>query len=732
MEAGRQAGQEPDNEAAGSAGSAGTANPVNPAMAVNPSRPTMPTMPRDSGTLQNSAGKSQGFFVKFRDKVLHRFDAVPLSTKLVACTLVLLMVGTFGISLTIRQLVGSYLLGKTDEQLRDQAQLVYSNVDLLSQRDNDEASVGPNDYFMQIRDVNDNIVSTPLVPVLRNGIIAEPVLPANGSKGKVQLGKPFTTSSKVRTVSGGLKSDNPALQTAQAPWRVLALEGRERGPDGSSVVKLTVYIGVSLGDQYDIIKTLTQYSVLVSIVIVLFGAIAATIIIQRTLLPLKRIEKTAAKIAAGDLSQRVPTMPENTEVGSLAASLNAMLGRIEQGFREQQESTEKMKRFVSDASHELRTPLATIHGYSELYSMQRDLPGALKRADESIEHIEASSSRMTLLVEDLLSLARLDEGRGIDITQEVKLEGLLGDAADDLHALDPKRGIRRGSMALEHGQVGPARLSFTQGDLPHITLHGDGSRLRQVITNIVGNIHRYTASDSPVEIGMGAMPASISPTDLEHLPSTERSLHQFLDAVEVGQSMRVGMNYAVFSFMDHGPGVPTERQAQIFERFYTADPSRARQKGGTGLGMSIAQSVVRAHHGLIAASNTPGGGLTLTVILPIAPVEPPLPDEIRDGANGEKHGKSGRGGRGGRGGRSGRNNHAGRAGRTGRGGRSRKADRSDKAGKAAKATKDDNAGSADNADTSNKTDKTARKKRRPRREREKKARPPRKQFGDKG
>lgn len=708
MEPDRQAAPSPDNRTANSAGSkdligsVAASNPVRSAMPIDSSDSATSTTSRGSGNRHNSAGKPEGFFAKLKDNVLHRFDAVPLSTKLVACTLVLLMVGTFGISLTIRQLVGSYLLGKTDEQLRDQAQLVYSNVDLLSQRDNDEASVGPNDYFMQIRDVNDNIVSTPLVPVLRNGIIAEPVLPANGTKGKVQLGKPFTTNSKVRTVSGGFKTDSRALQTAQAPWRVLALEGRERGPDGTSVVKLVVYIGVSLGDQYDIIKTLTQYSILVSIIIVLFGAIAATIIIQRTLLPLKRIEKTAAKIAAGDLAQRVPTMPENTEVGSLAASLNAMLGRIEQGFREQQESTEKMKRFVSDASHELRTPLATIHGYSELYSMQRDLPGALKRADESIEHIEASSSRMTLLVEDLLSLARLDEGRGIDITQDVKLESLLGDAADDLHALDPERSIRRGTMALEHGQVGPARLSFTQGDLPHVALRGDGSRLRQVITNIVGNIHRYTASDSPVEIGLGAMPASINPDVLEHMPSTEQSLHRFLDAVEVGQSMRIGVNYAVFSFMDHGPGVPAERQSQIFERFYTADPSRARQKGGTGLGMSIAQSVVRAHHGLISASNTPGGGLTLTVILPIAPVEPSSPASGQRGVNGIAHGKSGK---------SSRNGRSGRAGRTGRGGRPRKTGKSDKNSKVVK------------AENTEKVDTAVRKKRRLGFEREKKAKP---------
>ncbi|WEV42733.1 HAMP domain-containing sensor histidine kinase [Bifidobacterium sp. ESL0682] len=558
-----------------------------------------------------------------RKRCLTRLDAVPLSTKLVACTLVLLMVGTFGISLTIRQLVSSYLVQKTDTQLRDQAQLVYSNVDLLSSKDENE-NVGPNEYFMQLRDTNNNIVSTPLVPVLRNSILSEPELPANGSMGDVKFDKPFTASAKVRVLSPTARADKRTMQVAQAPWRVLALEGRERGPDGTSEVKMTVYIGVSMADQIDIINTLTQYSIFVSIIIVLLGAVVATLIIQRTLLPLKRIEKTAAKIAAGDLSQRVPTAPENTEVGSLAASLNAMLARIESSFREQEETTEKMKQFVSDASHELRTPLATIHGYSELYHMQRDLPGALERADESIDHIEASSQRMTVLVEDLLSLARLDEGRGIDMTQQVNLTQQLKDAVDDLHALDSQRGIRRGRLELNAKDgSNPAYLEFKEGEFPDVTLTGDGSRLRQVITNIVGNIHRYTPSDSPVEVGLAIMPASISPESLQRMPADTQSLRYFLEAVEVGQSMQMGMNYAVFSFIDHGPGVSADRQSQIFERFYTADPSRARQKGGTGLGMSIAQSVVRAHHGFIDATTTRhGGGLTLTVILPVAPVEP--------------------------------------------------------------------------------------------------------------
>lgn len=611
-----------------SAGSQGSRNTVtdNPAATDGTQQPDVLQGP---GSRPPTGSKPSRFpaFTRMRKRWLGRLDAVPLSTKLVACTLVLLMVGTFGISLTIRQLVSSYLVEKTDTQLRDQAQLVYSNVDLLSRKDENE-NVGPNEYFMQWRDSKSNIIiRTPLVPVLRNSVVSEPELPANGSMGDVEYDKPFTAAAKVRELDSSVKTDKRTMQVAQAPWRVLALEGRERGPDGTSTVKMTVYIGISMADQIDIISTLTQYSIFVSIIIVLLGAVVATLIIQRTLLPLKRIEKTAAKIAAGDLTQRVPPAPENTEVGSLAASLNAMLARIESSFREQQETTDKMKQFVSDASHELRTPLATIHGYSELYHMQRDLPGALERADESIDHIEASSQRMTVLVEDLLSLARLDEGRGIDMTQQVDLSQQLKDAVDDLHALDNNRLIRRGSLELNAKDGNkPSHLVFREGEFPVVRLTGDASRLRQVITNIVGNIHRYTPSDSPVEVGLAILPASISPESLQRMPPNPQSLRYFLEAVEVGQSMQMGMNYAVFSFMDHGPGVPADRQSQIFERFYTADPSRARQKGGTGLGMSIAQSVVRAHHGFIDATTTAnGGGLTLTVILPIGPLEPQAP-----------------------------------------------------------------------------------------------------------
>lgn len=594
----------------------------------------------DPQNTQKNGGQPRPQRVPWHRRIGRKVQAIPLSTKLVTCIIVLLTIGTIGISFSIRTLVGNYLLQKTDTQLVNQAQMIFNSMDSLDSTTSEDGRSLVNTYYVEVRDSEYKRTGAGSVPMLREGVVSEPSLPSDGSIDGVTLGEPFTTQAVVHVTTSRVP-DHAIMQAAQSPWRVVALPWSEKTKTGQVKDSGVVFIGLSLSDQIDTSNTLTRFCAMVGIAVVLIGAILGTIVVQSTLAPLKRIEKTAAKIAAGDLSQRVPDLPENTEVGSLSMSLNTMLTRIEESFHAQEETTEKMKRFVSDASHELRTPLAAIHGYAELYKMQRDMPGTLERADESIEHIEASSARMTVLVEDLLSLARLDEGRGIDITQQVKLTSVVNDAADDLHALDPDRGITCGQVVLQAGSdmEHPSRLAFQPGTMPDITLTGDASRLRQVVTNIVGNIHRYTPADSPVEVSMGVLPASISPESLSRMPSNEQSLHHFIEAIEVGQSMQVGMNYAIVRFSDHGPGVPADARSKIFERFYTADPSRARQKGGTGLGMAIAQSVVKAHHGFICASGSDGTGLTLTVVLPVAPVEPRPLTQTSDERKVDKRGR---------------------------------------------------------------------------------------------
>lgn len=594
----------------------------------------------DPQNTQKNGGQPRPQRVPWHRRIGRKVQAIPLSTKLVTCIIVLLTIGTIGISFSIRTLVGNYLLQKTDTQLVNQAQMIFNSMDSLDSTTSEDGRSLVNTYYVEVRDSEYKRTGAGSVPMLREGVVSEPSLPSDGSIDGVTLGEPFTTQAVVHVTTSRVP-DHAIMQAAQSPWRVVALPWSEKTKTGQVKDSGVVFIGLSLSDQIDTSNTLTRFCAMVGIAVVLIGAILGTIVVQSTLAPLKRIEKTAAKIAAGDLSQRVPDLPENTEVGSLSMSLNTMLTRIEESFHAQEETTEKMKRFVSDASHELRTPLAAIHGYAELYKMQRDMPGALERADESIEHIEASSARMTVLVEDLLSLARLDEGRGIDITQQVKLTSVVNDAADDLHALDPDRGITCGQVVLQAGSdmEHPSRLAFQPGTMPDITLTGDASRLRQVVTNIVGNIHRYTPADSPVEVSMGVLPASISPESLSRMPSNEQSLHHFIEAIEVGQSMQVGMNYAIVRFSDHGPGVPADARSKIFERFYTADLSRAQQKGGTGLGMAIAQSVVKAHHGFICASGSDGTGLTLTVVLPVAPVEPRPLTQTSDERKVDKRGR---------------------------------------------------------------------------------------------
>ena len=565
--------------------------------------------------------------------LMRHLDAVSLSTKLVSIILVLLLVSGGVIAFAVRQLVSAYIIDKTDTQLTNQAGLVINNIDQLQRTDN-SSTLNGNMYFVQFRDADYNIESTPLVPKLQGSVASVPKLPASGSLDGIQFGRPFTTDAQVQVGNGSVSRSS--LKMAMSPWRVVALQYTVKDPDSGGVVRGVALIGLSLHDMQDTLGIITKYFLVVGIATIVFATVMATIAVDRTLLPLKRIEKTAAKIANGDLSQRVPSAPENTEVGSLSASLNQMLARIEQSFREQQETTDKMKRFVSDASHELRTPLAAIHGYAELYKMQRDYPGALERADESIDRIEKSSTRMAALVEDLLSLARMDEGRGIDLNQKVKLNGIIADSAEDLHALDPERVIRLGSVTVTGSETPlvaadgtapePARLEFTEGKLEPILTQGDPARLRQVITNIVGNIHRYTSSDSPVEMGVSVLTASLPHVDLGKMPSTDVSLDQFIQAVQVAASTGSGQRFAVMRVIDHGPGMAPQSRQMIFERFYTADPSRAREKGGTGLGMAIAQSAVKAHHGLICASETDGGGLTFTVIIPIVEVEPTSSD----------------------------------------------------------------------------------------------------------
>ncbi|MFL4473664.1 ATP-binding protein [Paeniglutamicibacter sp. MACA_103] len=304
-------------------------------------------------------------------------------------------------------------------------------------------------------------------------------------------------------------------------------------------------------------------------------------ITTRALLPLLRVERTAAAIAAGDLSRRVEDYPPETEVGRLSRSLNAMLAHIEHAFRGRAASERKMRRFIQDASHELRTPLVTIQGYSEFYR-QGGLndPEALRTA---MGRIEAESKRMAQLVEDLLTLARLDEQRPLE-RKPVDLLLLAGDAAEDTRVNAVDRRVRL--IGLDGGAPQPAPTS------------GDEARLRQIVANLMTNALRYTPEGSDIEIAVGVKPV--------------------ID----------GRSDAVLEIRDHGPGISEDDAGRVFERFYRADSSRQRETGGTGLGLAIVAAIAAQHDGSIRLSDTPGGGATLSIHLPyVAPEEDPEDDE---------------------------------------------------------------------------------------------------------
>ncbi len=293
-------------------------------------------------------------------------------------------------------------------------------------------------------------------------------------------------------------------------------------------------------------------------------AVGASWLVRLGLRPLDRIGRTANEIAAGDLSRRVSPASDRTEVGRLGLALNAMLARLEQAFADKTSSEERLRRFLADASHELRTPLASIRGYAELFRM-----GAASDAHDielAMRRIEEESSRMGTLVEDLLTLARLDETpaprRG-----DADVSALAADAVADARAMAPERGIS---------------LQATSGTI----VAGDPDQLRQVLANLLRNALVHTPRASPVEV-----------------------------------TVRREGELAMLEVRDHGPGLPAAG-ADLFERFWRSERGRERGHAGAGLGLAITRAIVEAHGGSITAAQAEGGGALFTVRLPLAERSP--------------------------------------------------------------------------------------------------------------
>ena len=422
-------------------------------------------------------------------------------------------------------------------------------------------------------------------------------------------------------------------------WRVYALnkELTQTTPDGTTeTIDATIVTGTNLAVTTALIGRFSGIFLGFGVSVVVLGAALTRLLVTSTFSPLRDVEATAARFADGDFSQRLDSTTPNTEVGRLNRSLNSMLSRIDSAFDDRARTIDQMRRFVGDASHELRTPLVSLRGYAELYRM-----GALTKPEDvaqAMDRIEKEAIRMGVLVQDLLALARLDESKPLELGP-VDLVTIARDSALDTMASNPDRDIavvvREPVVAtldeeagvdpaapdsvpetpLDPGATGPvsfagatlARLRSlraratraadeaaagssdgTSGHAPQApaVVLGEENKLRQVVTNLMGNAMRFTEHDSPIELVVQSDP---------------------------------GRGVATIDIVDHGEGIPPQIREKIFQRFWRADSSRTRDTGGSGLGLAIVSGIVAAHQGDVDVFDTPGGGATFRVALPLFP-----------------------------------------------------------------------------------------------------------------
>ncbi len=392
-----------------------------------------------------------------------------------------------------------------------------------------------------------------------------------------------------QTTAAVMESDNTvtALSDDQIAQLVQPDEGFVVSIDGVGTFRIdgrntpagAVLVGISR-DQVaaNIGRMLTTIGLLTAGGLILL-ALATAWTIRAGLAPLRAVADTAERVAALPLdrgevtiAERVPAAQADprTEMGRVGEALNTLLDHVDDSLAARQRNEERMRAFVADASHELRTPLASIRGYSELSLRalsKNHEPETIDTTESSLERIQAQSLRMTTLVEDLLLLARLDEGQEL-VYGTVDLTRLAVEAVGDARAAGP-----------DHDWV------LEVADEP-VQIAGDTGRLHQVVANLLANARTHTPEGTTVTVAVSRQ----------------------------GDS-------AVLTVHDDGPGIDPHLRDELFERFSRADRSRARQTGGTGLGLSIARAIVDAHGGTISVASVPGD-TTFEVRLPARPADP--------------------------------------------------------------------------------------------------------------
>ncbi len=401
--------------------------------------------------------------------------------------------------------------------------------------------------YVEVRSASGAVVGPTVPAYQRGGEHASPALP-----------KTITGFTKDAQGQSSLLFTAPSAQAGGAPFRVLAVQRL----DGDTLI-----LGISLADTNSTLHRLLLIEIAVALGALLTAALVGWWLVQVGLRPLRDVEDTAEAIAEGKLTERVPGDNERTEVGRLARTVNLMLNRIESAFaqrdrteHELRRSEERLRRFVADASHELRTPVAAVSAYAELFER-----GASTRPEDLhrvVTGIRTETDRMSRLVSDLLLLARLDEGRPMELTR-VELVSLAAESVQTAEA------------------VGPQWPVTLRAERP-VEVLADASQLRQVLDNLLGNVRSHTPQGT----------ATIVSVDEEE-------------------------GDAVVRVADQGPGISDEDRARIFERFYRADPSRSRSNGGSGLGLSIVAALVKAHGGRVGLDDA-DVGTTIAVHLPLA------------------------------------------------------------------------------------------------------------------
>lgn len=357
--------------------------------------------------------------------------------------------------------------------------------------------------------------------------------------------------------------DDAALATNDPrPFTVDAVEGSQHFRVSATALPNgigTLLVAVPM-TEFD--KTMDRLQLVGLIATVGVLAVLGTVafwLVKLGLKPLDEFAATAASVTAGDMSQRMPVASKNTEIGRLGLAMNEMLDDLHDSFQRRDRSEQQLRRFLADASHELRTPLTSIRGYAELFGR-----GASTRPEDLAKvmgRITQQSERMSLIVEDLLLLARLDQDRPL-ASEPVDLEGIARDVIEVARDREPKR-----------------RISF-QSDGPS-RLTGDPDRIYQVVNNLVSNALVHTPSDAAVEVALSGAESAVT--------------------LEV---------------RDTGPGIAPEDQAHVFEPFYRSSAGRARKDGGSGLGLAIVRAIVEAHRGTVSVANRDPHGAAFTVRLP--------------------------------------------------------------------------------------------------------------------